>query len=172
MTKTKPKSEHKKLGRPTVFTKELVDKLKYCFAKGLTDREASDYVGISRDALNKYGAANPDFIYQKEALKGQLVVRGKFNLSDAVEAGSIQDSKWLLERKCKDEFSLRTENTGKGGGPIEVDIRNTTVLTEKEFAEASREQLKAWGLKGAITICTEEGLTEARRKLKEERENG
>jgi hypothetical protein len=116
MSKKKPKSEHKKVGRPSVFTPEVVEKLKYCFAKGLTDREASDYVGISKDALYDYCAANPDFSHQKEALKGQLVVRAKFNLSDSIEIErNVQDSKWLLERKAKDEFSTRTENTGKDG---------------------------------------------------------
>lgn len=115
MTKKKPKSEHKEAGRPSIMTKEVVEKLEYAFISGLTDEEASFYAGIDRGTLYNYCKDNPDFSTRKEILKRSLVVRSKFNLATVINDGSVLDSKWLLERKAKDEFSLRSELTGKDG---------------------------------------------------------
>ena len=92
MTKKKPKSQHKEAGAPTKMTKEVVDKLEYAFMKGFNDEQASFHAGIDKSTLYNYCKLHPEF-----------------NDSEAVESGSVLDSKWLLERKAKDEFSTRQE---------------------------------------------------------------
>ena len=87
MTKKKPKSEHNKVGRPTAMTKEVIDKLEWCFAKGFTDQQASDYVGIDITTLYQYCREYPEFSHKKEALKTQLVIKSKLLLAKSIEGG-------------------------------------------------------------------------------------
>ena len=120
MTKKKPKSEHKDAGRPTIMTKELVEKLEFAFMHGLTDEEACFYVDIDRGTLYNYCKANPDFSTRKELLKRSPVVTSKFNVVQSINSGNLTDSKFWLQAKCKEEFSMRTETTGKDGEPIQT----------------------------------------------------
>ena len=115
MTKKKPKSEHKPVGRPSKMTPEVVTKLEYAFAKSFTDEQACQHVDISRECLNNYCIANPEFRDKKESLKRNLTLKAKMNVVESIESGEISSSKWWLERKNKEEFSLRVENTGKDG---------------------------------------------------------
>ena len=122
MTKKKPKSEHKKIGRPLKITPEVVTKLEYAFSKSFTDEQACQHVDISRECLNNYCLANPAFRDKKESLKRNLTLKAKMNVVESIESGEIASSKWWLERKAKDEFSLRVENTGKDGKDLIPDI--------------------------------------------------
>lgn len=122
MTKKKPKSQHKEAGAPTKMTKEVVDKLEYAFMKGFNDEQASFHAGIDKSTLYNYCKLHPEFSTKKEMLKNHLVMRAKINVSEAVESGSVLDSKWFLERKAKDEFSLRNELTGEDGKAIENNV--------------------------------------------------
>lgn len=109
MTKKKPKSQHKEAGAPTKMTKEVVEKLEYAFMKGFNDEQASFYAEIDKGTLYNYCKLNPEFSTKKEMLKNHLVMRAKINVSEAIDGGSVLDSKWLLERKAKDEFSTKQE---------------------------------------------------------------
>lgn len=105
-------------GRPTIVTPEVVAKLDYAFMKGLTDHQASDYAGISKDCLYDHCKRNPGYSHRKEMLKGNLPIRSKILLAESIENGNVNDAKWFLERKLKDEFSTRTDITGKDGDPL------------------------------------------------------
>jgi len=109
MTKKKPKHLHKEAGAPTKMTKEVVDKLEHAFMRGFNDEQASFYAGIDKSTLYNYCKLHPEFSTKKEILKSHLVMQSKINVFDAIESGSVLDSKWLLERKAKDEFSLKNE---------------------------------------------------------------
>lgn len=121
MTKKKSNSTPKQVGRPSIMTKEVVEKLEHAFINGLNDQEASFYAGIDKGTLYNYCNDNPFFSTRKEMLKRSLVVRSKFNIAAVINEGSVLDSKWLLERKAKDEFSLRSELTGKDGKDLIAD---------------------------------------------------
>ena len=128
MTKKKPKSQHKEAGRPSIMTKEVIEKLENAFRVGLTDEEACFSIPIDKGTLYNYCKSNPDFSTRKETLKRSLIVRSKYNLATSINEGNVLNSKWLLERKAKDEYSVRNETTGKDGGAIET----KTVYIEKE----------------------------------------
>lgn len=96
-------------GRPTVMTPEVVAKLEYGFMKGLNDTECCFYAGISRDALYDYCKKYPEFSDRKEELKKSPSVQAKLNVTEAIENGDIDLSKWYLERRNKEEFSLKQE---------------------------------------------------------------
>lgn len=135
MTKKKPKSEHKKVGRPTKMTPEVIEKLEWCFAKGFTDQQASDYVAIDITTLYEHCRNYPEFSHKKEALKSHLIIRSKLLLAESIENGNTTDGKWLLERKAKDEYSLRQETTGKDGEAIKQEI----TITQEEIRKMADE---------------------------------
>ena len=103
-------------GRNTVMTPEVVRKLEDCFVNALTDEQACIYVGIGLRTLHDYCTLNPKFRIKKEELKKRVDIKAKMNIvKSIVKDNNIQDSKWWNERKNKEEFSLRIENTGKDG---------------------------------------------------------
>ena len=97
------------VGRPTVVTPEVVAKLEYGFMRGMNDTEACLYADISRSAFYDYCNKNPEFTDRKEELKKQPSVKAKLNVTEAIEQGDVDLSKWYLERRNKDEFSLKQE---------------------------------------------------------------
>ena len=101
-----------KVGRPTVMTKDVLDKLELLFAKGLTDREACLIADINPATLYNYCNEHPDFLERKELLKEQIKTQAKLNVAEAIEKKDIDMSKWYLERKAKDEFSTKQEISG------------------------------------------------------------
>lgn len=115
-----------KVGRPTVMTKEMLDKLEMLFAKGLTDREACLIADINPSTLYNYCNDHPDFLERKELLKEKVKIQAKLNIAEAIEKKDIDNSKWYLERKAKDEFSAKQM--------IEADL-NTEVTINIELSD-------------------------------------
>lgn len=101
-----------KVGRPTVMTNDVLDKLELLFAKGLTDREACLIADINPSTLYNYCNEHPEFLERKELLKEQPRTKAKLNIAEAIEQEDIDISKWYLERKARDEFSTKQEISG------------------------------------------------------------
>jgi hypothetical protein len=136
MTKKKPKSEHKKTGRPTIMTPQVIAKLEHCFERGYSDYDAYKSVGISKDAFYDYCVANPDFSEKKEWLKKNTVILSKNIVYDKLVIDKdINTAKFILERKCKDEFSLKTETELSG------EVKSKVVYIEKEEKEAYKKHI-------------------------------
>ncbi len=102
-----------KAGRPTKMTDEVVKKLVACFSNGFSDQLACDHVGIDKVTLYNYCDKNPEFSTIKERLKKNPVAAATLNIVKAIDNGDVKASQWYLERKCKDEFSIRTEVDNK-----------------------------------------------------------
>lgn len=105
-----------KVGRPTVMTEEVVQKLEFAFMRGMTDVEACLYADISRSTLHNYCEEHPEFLDRKEELKQHPTSKARLNVTEAIEKGDADMSKWWLERKAKNEFSTKQEI----GGEIKV----------------------------------------------------
>lgn len=110
----------KKAGRPTVMTKDVVEKLELGFSKGLSDREACLFANIDPKTLYNYCETNPDFSTKKELLKEQPKMKAKLILSDKLDEGDDKVAEWYLERKAKDEFSTKTEVSGNLSGSVQI----------------------------------------------------
>ena len=95
------------------MTDAVVGKLEEGFLRGMNDTECCLYAGISRDTLHEYCKKNPEFSDKKEALKSRPSLKAKMNITDAIENGDIEISKWYLERRNKSEFSLKHELEGR-----------------------------------------------------------
>ena len=102
-----------KVGRPTVMTEEVIQKLEYAFMRGLTDLEACLYANISKSTLYNYCEENPEFLERKEELKQHPTAKARLNVTEAIEKGDEDLSKWWLERKARDEFSTKQEVAAK-----------------------------------------------------------
>ena len=96
-------------GRPTVMTKDTLDKLRECFFYGHTDAEACLLANISEDVLYKYQRENPEFIKEKQRLKQNPNAVARKLIYDALDHGDKDMAKWYAERKMKDEFSIKQE---------------------------------------------------------------
>jgi hypothetical protein len=119
---TKHEARYKNVGRPSVMTPEVIAKLEEAFSNAMTDNQACFLAGISHDSLDKYVKKNPSFGVRKELLKKSVDITAKKTLVGAVNGGDLPSVKFWLERKCKDEFSVRNELTGKEGKPIELNM--------------------------------------------------
>lgn len=114
-------AEENKVGRPTVMTAEVLNKLEYGFMKGLTDAQCCNYADISPATLYNYCNDHPDFLERKEQLKNSPSVKAKLNIVEAIEEGNPELSKWWLERKEKNEFSTKQE--------IDADVNSDVTIT-------------------------------------------
>lgn len=97
---------------------------------GCSDKEACFVANISPATLYNYQNAHPAFVERKEVLKNNPFYIARRSVVNGMETNPELAIKYL-ERKKKDEFSLRSEITGKNGDPIEV----------KEIKEATDEDL-------------------------------
>jgi hypothetical protein len=95
------------MARPTVFTKQTLQKLEEAFALDCTDLEACFYANIAPSSLYNYQALNPSFMERKEALKQNPVLKARTELVKGLE-GNPELALKYLERKRRDEFSPKS----------------------------------------------------------------
>lgn len=123
-------------GRPTKMNEETVKKLLDAFSYGFTDIEACVYADISRETLYAYIRKNPSFSDTKEALKNKPQIKAKMNIVWAINKWELNDSKWYLERKSRDEFSLKQEVEQKG----EMTLTHKNISSEEAEAMSEYER--------------------------------
>ena len=94
------------MARPTIMTKDRIAKLREAFLIGATDSEACGYADISARTLYDYQEKHPKFLQKKQAWKDQPILKAKMTVVKALD--EAKDAQWYLERKSKDEFSIRS----------------------------------------------------------------
>ncbi len=112
------------VGRPTIMTPETISKLEHAFSIGCSDIEACFYADISKSVLYVYQDANPEFKDRKEALKANPIMKARMSVYNKLDEDADLSLKFL-ERKCKDEFSLKQDMTLQGvkdGEPIKTEV--------------------------------------------------
>lgn len=111
-------------GRPTKMTPETLSKLEQAFLMGCTDLEACLYAYISKSTLYDYQNANPQFLERKESLKQNPVLKARKSVVDSLDDNPELAMKFL-ERKKKDEFSLKSEfaiGGSESGIPMNINL--------------------------------------------------
>ena len=114
----------KDTGHPTVMTPETIAKLEQAFSLGCTDMEACFFANIGKSALYNYQKEHPEFMERKEALKEKMIFAARTVIANSLADNDKDTAKWLLERKRKQEFSTRIENTGADGEPLQMPVLN------------------------------------------------
>jgi hypothetical protein len=119
-----------KLGRPLKITEAVVAKLEEAFSFGCTDEEACFYAGCAMATLYKYQKNHPDFTERKKLLKTNPTMIARQSVIRGLESDHNHALRYL-ERKKKDEFSLRQEMTGADGD----DFKGVVIYVPKEDEE-------------------------------------
>lgn len=114
----------KDTGHPTVMTPETIAKLEQAFSLGCADMEACFFANIGKSALYNYQKEHPEFVERKEALKEKMIFAARTVIANSLADNDKDTAKWLLERKRKQEFSTRIENTGADGEPLQMPVLN------------------------------------------------
>jgi glycerophosphoryl diester phosphodiesterase len=98
------------VGRPTVMTEDVLQKLEEAFLNGASDRQACFLANIAEGTLYNYIKDNPDFGERKELLKQMTAYRAKQVIKSEIENNKADTAKWYLERKDK-EFKPKNDFT-------------------------------------------------------------
>lgn len=101
------KKNNKTAGRPTKMTEEVVGKLECAFSKDFNVCEACDYAGIHRDSYYEWLKKDAEFSDRMEQAQTNLKRKAKINIADKIEEGNMDVTKWFLERRAKDEYSVK-----------------------------------------------------------------
>ncbi|MBC8418754.1 MAG: hypothetical protein H8E10_09200 [Desulfobacterales bacterium] len=97
------------VGRPTVMTPDVLSKLEQAFSIGATDLEACAHAGCATPSYYRYIGDHPEFRERVNALKEKLPLKAKSRLAKLINDGDKTTVLWYLERKKRNEFSLKTE---------------------------------------------------------------
>lgn len=128
MAKKKENKEKKPVGRPTVMTQDVVCKLEQAWSMGCSDLEACLFADICKQTLYDYQAKHPEFVDRKERLKESLVLKARTVIANSLNNKDENTAKWYLERKRKDEFSIKQE--------VNTELQIKTALVEFVDAES------------------------------------
>lgn len=117
---TKEKINRSKAGRKPIITEIKLSLLREAFLLGCTDAEACLKADISPATLYRYQERNPDY----ESKKAQWKEKPFLVARQTIYKGLESDPKLALafmERKKKDEFSLKNEmDLTSGGEPVRI----------------------------------------------------
>lgn len=115
-------------GKP--YTKEqkesIIESLRPYLEAGLSRNKACDAIGFDPTTLSVWVKDDSALSMKLKGFENTLNILAMSNIARALQKESeIEDarketSKWYLERRMKDEFSTRTEATGKDGQPLVV----------------------------------------------------
>lgn len=123
-------TDNMNVGRPTVMTPEIIAQLEDAFSYGASDKEAYSIVGISSSTFYNYCQDNPEFVEKKDALKEEVKFHARKNIAKGIKEGDKVLSQWYLEKKAKDEFSTRSELTGKDGEKLGISPETQIVIDQ------------------------------------------
>ena len=103
MTKKKPREEWEKMGRPTKWNDNICQVMLRLYAKGKTDLEVCELVGIDKTTLYEWKKRYPEF---KESIKE---IRAK---ADELVENALYQSAMGYEHDSE-EIKVMTDETGK-----------------------------------------------------------
>ena len=108
-TPKKDPKDYDKFGRPYAIDEMVLHKLEEAFSLGCSDREACIYANIAPSTLYEYQKRNPEFTERKADLKEKIVLLARQTVAKAIQNGDEKSAQWLLERKKRKEFAVRTQ---------------------------------------------------------------
>lgn len=123
-------------GRPTVVTSNVTAKLVAAFQNGLSKKQAIRYAGISKDAYYAAIKRDEEFATKMSDAQWKPNMKAREVVVRAIEAGDVKAAEWWLERREKDEFTLRRETTGAGGGAVKFEASKPKSLSLEELHDA------------------------------------
>ncbi len=110
-------------GKPftTEQREEIVKSLQPYLEAGLSRNKACEAIGLKAQTLSVWVQEDESLLMKLKGWENSLNVLALANIASALQTESETEearketSKWYLERRMKNEFSTRTENTGADG---------------------------------------------------------
>lgn len=111
----------------------IIQSLQPYLEVGMSRNKACDAIGLTPSTLSNWVKADDALGMKLSGMENTLNKLAMQNIADALavegkeEKGSRKEtSKWYLERRMKNEFSTRTENTGADGKDLPTPILTVT----------------------------------------------
>jgi hypothetical protein len=141
---TKPKHAG---GRPTLYHREMCDRLVEAMAKGLTAEAAAARIGISARSLFNWQKQHPEFLQaiQEGRQRSQLWWEERALAMANGEAGNTQIVVLGLRNRSRaatgwNNDTVKLEHTGPEGGPVEVKAEHKIDIESSSHEQ--RDQLR------------------------------
>jgi len=141
---TKPKHAG---GRPTLYRREMCDRLVEAMAKGLTAEAAAARIGISARSLFYWQQQHPEFLQaiQEGRQRSQLWWEERALAMANGESGNTQIVVLGLRNRSRaatgwNNDTVKLEHTGPEGGPVEVKAEHKIDIESLEPEQ--RDQLR------------------------------
>lgn len=106
---------------------KIYRKLRKAWISGMPDRKAALYAGIPPEDLKELLRMDPKLVLTRNSAMARnldVEVAARMNVNKAVSEGSVDSSKWLLERKVPEEFSTK--------GQISVQADDFATIEDKK----------------------------------------
>ena len=107
-------------------TSEVITKLEYAFSMGCTVVDACTIGGIGETTYYRWCGEDEALRGRFQLLQGTQILKARVIIDDALNSGDLATAKWLLERKCKREFSTLV-NQEIEGKPQVTEIRKVII---------------------------------------------
>jgi len=106
-------------GRPTKYTVQNVNRILDALRGGNTRRASCAAGNISQDTFANWLRDHSAFSDAVQKAEGEAELRNLAVIQDATKT-TWQAAAWWLERKHKQDWSSRVEQTGADGSPVKV----------------------------------------------------
>lgn len=95
---------------------KVISKLEDAFKMGCSNIEACLHAEISQRTLYRWIEEDEELKHRFEELKETVILKARKTIFDNIQ--DPQTARWLLERKKKDEFSTKIEQSIEGAVPV------------------------------------------------------
>lgn len=129
------KQDLNKGGRPTVITKEVLQKLEWFFSIGATDREACSGAGIALQTLYNYQNKTEGFLEQKASWKDRPILKARATVMKALGSDPKLAFKYL-ERRLPGEFGTKQDTNNYNGARTIIEL----VAQQEECVRKQKEE--------------------------------
>ncbi len=144
-------------GRPTVMTDVVIGKLEEIFALDGTVKEACFYAGINPDTYYTFVKDNPKYSDRFNALRETPFLAARRTIVNSLK--NPDNAFKYMERKKKDEFSVRIENTGKDGKDlIPVPILSIMNVQDNDSNNQNIEAIEAHQSDSGRNVSLEDNI--------------
>ena len=134
-------------GRPTLYRREMCDRLVDAMAGGLTAEAAAARIGISARSLFYWQQQHPEFLQaiQEGRQRSQLWWEERALAMASGEAGNTQIVMLGLRNRSRaatgwNNDTVKLEHTGPEGGPVEVKAEHKIDI--ESLSHEQRDQLR------------------------------
>ncbi len=125
------------MARPTIKTPEIISKLEQAFSLDCTVAEACFQAGIAESTYYDWCKDDIELSERFKTLKNKMVLKARQTLFDNLDDPTT--AKWYLERKRKEEFSMKLH-----GLPIDEELEEpksfTIVFNEVDGRDPKRRE--------------------------------